>query len=59
MTFTVRYQAADYSGTRTVEAESEDDAIRIVRARIRREMSLPMYSDNYRVVHACDCEDDR
>lgn len=48
--YTVRYQAADYSGERTVWADDEEQAIAKVRAKIRREMSLPMYSDSYRVV---------
>lgn len=49
-TFKVKYQAGTYSGTRTVSAEDEDEAIAKVRARIRKEMTLPMYSDSYRVI---------
>ncbi len=48
--YTVRYRTADYSGERTVRADDEEQAVAIVRARIRREMSLPMYSDSYRIV---------
>lgn len=48
--YTVRYVAGPYSGTRDVYAESEEQAIAMVRAKIRREMTLPMYSDSYRVV---------
>lgn len=48
--FVVLYQAGEYSGTRTVSAEDEEQAIAMVRAKIRREMSLPMYSESYRVV---------
>lgn len=50
MVFTVRYQAGPYSGERTVNAEDEEQALAIVRARIRKEMSLSMYSESYRVV---------
>jgi hypothetical protein len=49
--FTVAYHAATYSGQMTVEAEDEDQAIAIVRARVRHEMSLPMYYESYRVVN--------
>lgn len=50
--YTIRYVAGPYSGTRTVSAEDEEQAVAIVKARIRKEMSLPMYSDSYRVVGA-------
>lgn len=53
-TFTIKYQAATYSGTRTVSAEDEEEAIAKVRAKIRKEMTLPMYSDSYRVVESKD-----
>lgn len=58
MIFTVKYQAGDYSGTRKVNADSSDDAIQIVKSRIRKEMSLPMYSDSYEVVGVEDEHDD-
>lgn len=48
--YTVRYQAGPYSGTRSVNADDEDQAIAIVRQRVRREMSLSMYSESYRIV---------
>lgn len=48
--FKVKYYAATYSGYRTVTAEDEDDAIAKVRSQIRSQMTLPMYSDGYRVV---------
>lgn len=48
--FIVRYVAGPYSGTRTVTAEDEDQAISLVRKEIRRQMTLPMYSDSYRIV---------
>lgn len=55
--YTVRYQAGPYSGTRTVEADDEEHARAIVKARIRKHMTLPMYSDSYRVVE-CGCRDE-
>ena len=50
MKYIVRYVAGPYSGTKTVNAEDEDQAIAIVRSRVRCEMMLPLYSDSYRVV---------
>lgn len=55
MYFTVKYQAGSYSGTRRVSADDEDEAIAKVRSWVRKEMTLPMYSDSYRIV---DQEDD-
>lgn len=55
MKYTIKYHAGAYSGKRTVFADDEEEAIAKVRASIRREMSLPMYSDSYKVV---DLEDD-
>lgn len=51
--YTVRYQAGTYSGERVVWAEDDEHAIAKVRAQVRREMSLPMYADSYRIVE-CD-----
>jgi len=51
--YVIRYQAADYSGERVVWADDEESALAKVRAQVRREMSLPMYSDSYRVVSCC------
>lgn len=48
--YTVKYQAATYSGTRVVWADDEDHAIAIVRSKIRKEMTLPMYYEHYEVV---------
>ncbi len=48
--FTVRYQAGTYSGERTVWASDGQAAIEKVRTCIRKEMTLPMYSDSYEVV---------
>ena len=61
MRVTVRYQAGTYSGTRTVhieEHECNENAIAKVRAQIRREMTLPMYSESYRVVSMEEGEDE-
>lgn len=58
MTYKVKYQAGTYSGTRTVTADDEDEAIAIVRGKIRREMTLPMYSDSYRIVSEDDDNDE-
>lgn len=55
MKLTVKYQAGPYAGTRTVEAEDNDQAVAKVRAWVRREMTLPMYADAYRVERTCDC----
>lgn len=50
MRYTVKYRAGPYSGTRVVRAEDEDEAIEKVKAEIRREMTLPMYSCSCRVI---------
>lgn len=52
MTFEVRYQYATYSGTRTVNARDDDEAIAKVRAQVRREGSLVMAYESYRVVRS-------
>ena len=48
--FTVEYQAATYQGRRTVWATDEEAAIAKIQRQIRREMTLPMYYEHYRVV---------
>jgi hypothetical protein len=48
--YRVRYYAGPYSGTREVEADDSEQAIAIVKGRIRREMTLPAYADGYKVV---------
>lgn len=50
--YRIHYVAGPYSGFRNVWAEDSDEAIILVRAKIRREMTLPMYSDSYRVIEA-------
>jgi hypothetical protein len=61
MRVTVHYSAGPYSGTRTVhieEHECNEDAIAKVRSQIRREMTLPMYSESYRVESVEEGEDE-
>lgn len=58
MTYCVKYQAATYSGVRKVNAESESEAIAKVKAWVHREMTLPMYSESYKIVQYLDEEDD-
>jgi hypothetical protein len=50
-TYIVKYQAATYVGTRTVEAESEGEAIEKVKRWVHKEMTLPMYSESYKILH--------
>jgi hypothetical protein len=56
-TFKVRYYAGQYSGTRTVSAENSEEAIDKVRRSIRKEMTLPMCSDGYKVVEESEEEE--
>jgi hypothetical protein len=48
--YTIQYYAGTYKGTHTVWADNEEEAIAKVRAWVRKEMTLPMYSDGYKVV---------
>lgn len=50
MIYCVKYQAATYSGVRKVSAESEHEAIQKVKAWVHKEMTLPMYSESYKIV---------
>lgn len=50
--FTVEFYAGPYAGRETVEANDETDAVAIIRARVRKRMTLPMYADGYKVVDA-------
>jgi hypothetical protein len=45
--FRVHYVAGPYSGHCDVDADDAAQAVAIVRAKIRREMTLPMYADSY------------
>lgn len=57
MYYTIRYQYGTYSGERRVRAYDADKAITRVRAEVRRESSLAMAYESYRVV-ASDYEYD-
>lgn len=50
MKYTVKYYAGTYSGKRTVDANDPEEAIAKVRSMIRSAMTLPMYSDGYKIV---------
>jgi hypothetical protein len=61
MIYTIKYQAGTYSGIRTISANDEEEAIAKVRAKVRREMTLPMYSDSYKIIDTIgdeECGDD-
>lgn len=49
-TYKVKYQASTYSGVREVLASDEESAIAKVRSMIRKQMTLPMYSDSYKIL---------
>jgi len=57
-TYTVKYYAGPYSGTRTVTAEDPQEAIDQVRGWVRREMTLPMYADGYKIVNQVENNQD-
>lgn len=50
MLWTIRYQAATYTGTMSVHAEEQEHAIAKVKAKVRKMVSLPMYYESYKVV---------
>jgi hypothetical protein len=52
MTYTVEYQAGTYHGTRTVHADDGEHAKALVRTWVRRQMTLPMYAESYRIVRS-------
>lgn len=47
--YIVQYVAGPYSGERVVWARDPNHAEDVVRAWVRRTMTLPMYADSYRV----------
>lgn len=59
-TYTIKYYAGTYEGTRTVQAEDGEEAIDKVKAWIRREMTIPMYSMGCSIIssHECNCDDE-
>lgn len=48
--FTIKYYAGPYAGIETVKAADSQEAINKVRGKIRRSMTLPLYSDGYEVI---------
>ncbi len=50
MRFTVRYEVGPYNGAMIVNAVDSEDAIAIVRTQIRKDVTITMYSESYRVV---------
>jgi hypothetical protein len=54
MTFYVKYQAATYTGIKTVNAADGEEAINKVKSWVRKEMTLPMYSDSYKIVETIE-----
>lgn len=56
--FTVQYYAGPYSGKRVVHAEDDEEAKEKVRRMVRKEMTLPMYTDGYKVIDQEDIEED-
>lgn len=57
MSYTIEYYAGTYRGRMTVDADDSEEAIAKARARVRREMSLPMYADGYKVVDCTDADE--
>ena len=51
MTYKVKYQAGPYSGVRRVNADDAEEAIARVRALVRMQMSLVMYSESYKILN--------
>ena len=52
MTYRVEYWLATYHGFREVNAEDAEIAVAKVKGWARRQMSLPMYYESYKVVGA-------
>ncbi len=50
MKYIIKYSAGTYSGTKTVWAEDGDDAINQVKAWVHKQMTLPMYSESYKII---------
>lgn len=48
--YTVRYQVGTYSGTVHIWAEDGEQAIAKCRRNVRRDMTLPMYYESYKIV---------
>lgn len=51
MTYCVKYQAGTYSGVKMVhDCEDRQEAIDKVKAWVRKQMTIPMYSETYKIV---------
>lgn len=57
--YKVKYYAGSYSGIRTVSADDDEEAIAKVKSRIRKDMTLSMYSDGYEIVDSDYEEEDQ
>lgn len=58
MTYRISWYSGEYSGTRTVNAEDADEAIRKVKAWVSAQRFMGLRSEGYRVVDADDdCDD--
>lgn len=56
--FTVKYYVGTYEGERCVNADCSDTAISKVRSWARKEMSLPMYYESYKIVNVEEVYDE-
>ena len=48
--YKIQYQAGPYKGTIEVIADDGEIAMRIAKRKIRKQMSLPMYSESYKII---------
>lgn len=55
--YIVQYYAGTYNGNKTVYAEDQEDAISQVRTWVRKNCTLSMYSDGYKVINSEDEEE--
>lgn len=58
MIYIVKYYAGTYEGRQEVEADDQEEAIAKVKRYVRRNMTMSMYADGYKVVSSNDEEDD-
>jgi len=57
VTYTVKWYSGDYSGTRTVNAEDTNEALRKVKAWVSAQRFMGLRAEGYRVVDAGDDDD--
>jgi hexokinase len=48
--YTIKYHAGTYSGTTTVVAEDDEQAIAKVKKWVSQQMTAPMYSEGYKII---------